>query len=189
MTAKQKLTYMKAGLKLLCVMKFYFLISQPKHMLWVHKRTVSMRQFFWAPRTYVKVEGQHSRFKRNSVCTYWSCAHMDDWSTYLVKYTVTWKGLEGWNWIIRPPDKTKLGHKIVNIFISISLNICFWVLKRTISLRRFFWVSTTYIFGEIRLQTLFCIGYWYSDTLANSEDPDEMPLKVAFYHGLHCLLG
>ena len=22
----------------------------------------------------------------------------------------------------------------------------------------------------------------------NSEDPDEMPLNVAFYHGLHCLL-
>ena len=27
----------------------------------------------------------------------------------------------------------------------------FWVLKRTISLRRFFWVPTTYVFGwEIR---------------------------------------
>ena len=25
------------------------LISQPKHMLWVHKRTVSMRRFFGAP--------------------------------------------------------------------------------------------------------------------------------------------
>ena len=25
-------------------------------------------------------------------------------------------------------------------------------------------------------------------TLANSEDPDEMPHKVAFYQGLHCLL-
>ena len=23
-----------------------FLISQPKHMLWVHKRSVSMRRFF-----------------------------------------------------------------------------------------------------------------------------------------------
>ena len=26
--------------------KIIFLISQPKHMLWVLKRTVSMRQFF-----------------------------------------------------------------------------------------------------------------------------------------------
>ena len=26
--------------------KFNFLISQPKHMLWVLKRTVSMRRFF-----------------------------------------------------------------------------------------------------------------------------------------------
>ena len=25
-------------------------------------------------------------------------------------------------------------------------------------------------------------------TLANSEDPDEMPHKVAFHQGLHCLL-
>ena len=28
-----------------------FLISQPKHMLWVLKRTVSMRRFFQAPKT------------------------------------------------------------------------------------------------------------------------------------------
>ena len=33
--------------------KFNFLISQPKHMLWVLKRIVSMRRFFWAPKTYV----------------------------------------------------------------------------------------------------------------------------------------
>ena len=34
-----------------------FLISQPKHMFWVLKRTVSMRRFFWAPKTYVKIDG------------------------------------------------------------------------------------------------------------------------------------
>ena len=32
-----------------------FLIFQPKHMLWVLKRTVSMRRFFWAPETYAKI--------------------------------------------------------------------------------------------------------------------------------------
>ena len=32
--------------------KTIFLISQPKHMLWVLKRTVSMRRFFCAPKTY-----------------------------------------------------------------------------------------------------------------------------------------
>ena len=37
--------------------KNYFLISQPKHMLWVLKRTFSMRQFFWAPKTYVQTDG------------------------------------------------------------------------------------------------------------------------------------
>ena len=26
-------------------------------MLWVLKRTVSMRQFFWAPKTYAKIDG------------------------------------------------------------------------------------------------------------------------------------
>ena len=35
--------------------KFNFLISQPKHMLWVLKRTVSMRWFFWAHKTNVKL--------------------------------------------------------------------------------------------------------------------------------------
>ena len=33
--------------------KIIFLISQPKHMLWVLKRTVSMRRFFCAPKIYV----------------------------------------------------------------------------------------------------------------------------------------
>ena len=37
--------------------KINFLISQPKHVLWVLKRTVSMRLFFWAPKTYVKTDG------------------------------------------------------------------------------------------------------------------------------------
>ena len=31
-----------------------FLISQPKHMLLVLKRTVSMKRFFWAPTIYAK---------------------------------------------------------------------------------------------------------------------------------------
>ena len=39
------------------VMKILFFISQPKHMLWVLKRTVSVRRFFWAPKTYVKTDG------------------------------------------------------------------------------------------------------------------------------------
>ena len=58
----------KAGILLLlvhcccfrCVTSAYqtnnFLISLPKHMLWVLKRTVSKRRFFWAPKTYVKTD-------------------------------------------------------------------------------------------------------------------------------------
>ena len=33
------------------------LIFQPKHILWLLKRTFSMRQFFWAPKMYVKNNG------------------------------------------------------------------------------------------------------------------------------------
>ena len=35
---------------------FIFLIVQPKHMLFVLKRTVSTRQFVWAQTTHVLVE-------------------------------------------------------------------------------------------------------------------------------------
>ena len=38
-------------------LKINFLISQSKHMLWVLKRTVSVRLFFWAPKTNVKTDG------------------------------------------------------------------------------------------------------------------------------------
>ena len=37
--------------------KLTFLFLSQKHMLWVLKRTVSMRRFFWAPKTYVKIDG------------------------------------------------------------------------------------------------------------------------------------
>ena len=37
--------------------KINFLISQPKLMLWELKRTISMRQFFLAPQTYVQTDG------------------------------------------------------------------------------------------------------------------------------------
>ena len=33
----------------------YFVISQPKHMLWVLKRTVSMRRFFKHPKHIQKI--------------------------------------------------------------------------------------------------------------------------------------
>ena len=43
---------MTAGLQIR-VCNWIFFISQPKHMLWVLKRTVLIRQFFWAPKTHV----------------------------------------------------------------------------------------------------------------------------------------
>ena len=50
-------------LSFLLYFKFIFLISQPKHMLWVLKRTVSVRQFFWAPKTYVLLKDKKRRLK------------------------------------------------------------------------------------------------------------------------------
>ena len=32
-------------------------------MLWVLERTLSMRRFFWAPKTYVKTDGYESIYK------------------------------------------------------------------------------------------------------------------------------
>ena len=40
-----------------CVTEMYFLISQAKHMLWVLKRTVSVKRFFLAPKNNVKRDG------------------------------------------------------------------------------------------------------------------------------------
>ena len=35
--------------------KIIFLISEPKHMFWVLKRTASMKRFFWAPKHMFKL--------------------------------------------------------------------------------------------------------------------------------------
>ena len=47
-----------------------FLISQPKQMLWELKRTVSLRQFSWAPTIYVKIDGLENiyNFKLKKFC-------------------------------------------------------------------------------------------------------------------------
>ena len=47
-----------------------FLISQPKHMLWVLKRTVSTRRFFGPPKTYAKINGLENvkNFTLKNVC-------------------------------------------------------------------------------------------------------------------------
>ena len=46
------------NIKLGWVIKYYFLISQPKHVVGAQKNRliVSMRRFFWAPKTCVKTD-------------------------------------------------------------------------------------------------------------------------------------
>ena len=47
------------------------------------------------------------------------------------------------------PAKQKILRKNVIIFLPWQQSkYMFWVLKRTVSLRRFFWVPTTYVFVE-----------------------------------------
>ena len=43
-------------------------------------------------------------------------------------------------------------------------------------------------FGYTLFLNPFCTVDPLRKILANSEDPDEMPQKVAFHQGLHCLL-
>ena len=51
----------KPGLWLrVCNRKLIFLFSQPKRMLWVLKRTIIPRWFFWASKTYAKNYGQEN---------------------------------------------------------------------------------------------------------------------------------
>ena len=51
--------------------------SPIKHMFWVHKRNVSMRHFFYAPKTYVIIDSYkkkiiNSSYSLNPVCTKFS---------------------------------------------------------------------------------------------------------------------
>ena len=41
-------------------LKDKFLISNEKHILWVLKRTLSMRWIFLAPKTHVKINGKEN---------------------------------------------------------------------------------------------------------------------------------
>ena len=47
-------------------------------------------------------------------------------------------------------------------FLSINLNICFWLLKRNISLRRFICTPTTYILVEAKRKNVFVSGYIFN---------------------------
>ena len=44
----------------MCNPKINFLVSQPKHMLWVLKRTVTMRRFFYHPQKSAKTDGKEN---------------------------------------------------------------------------------------------------------------------------------
>ena len=50
--------------------KFNFLISQPEHMVWVLKRTVSMRWFFLAPKKYVQTDELENIYNLSSIFVY-----------------------------------------------------------------------------------------------------------------------
>ena len=51
-------------------------------MLWVLKRTVLLRRYFWAPKTYVKRMGKKTQFYAQKFCLSWA---MDIYSKTCVK--------------------------------------------------------------------------------------------------------
>ena len=70
------------------------------------------------------------------------CSFQGPFYNFLSSYTVLITGL----------DSNIFESKIVNIFLPINFSIYYgcliWVLKRTLSLRRFFCVPTTYVLVE-----------------------------------------
>ena len=83
--------------------------SQPKHMLWVLKRTVSLRRFFWAPKTYVK--------------------KMVNW-LYEVGLLNKYLQLYSWNGCLSGPKKD-----VLFLYIWYIYNLCYisegpWLLSR-----------------------------------------------------------
>ena len=50
-------------------------------MLWVLKRTVSMRRFFWAPKTYIKID----RYENIHNFTLNYCVYLDLWNLMYIK--------------------------------------------------------------------------------------------------------
>ena len=74
----------------------YFLTHQFKHVFWVFKRTVSMRQFFWVPTTYVLV-GKWGKIKNKYRSYLWAplihnlCRASFKFCLYLfIKYLEFW---------------------------------------------------------------------------------------------------
>ena len=52
-------------------------MCQPKHMLWVLKRTVSMRRVFLAPKTNVKTDDRWEKNYNFSLNTLKNCVYLD----------------------------------------------------------------------------------------------------------------
>ena len=89
--------------------KINFLISEPKHMFWLLKRTVSLRRFFEHPKQVFKLMDKK-------------------------KFTIDPKyfGLNH-----RPSKQILLAYNYYNYLIH-KFKRMFWVLKKNVSLRRFF---------------------------------------------------
>ena len=68
--------------KIKVFLKIIFLISQPKPMLWLLKRTISMRQFFWAPETYICLNWRvrkYWQFYAQKVLLNWTYGKRSSW--------------------------------------------------------------------------------------------------------------
>ena len=113
--------------------KINFLIS---HIVWVLKRTVSMRQLFWAAKTYVNTDGKINFLISHIV--------------WVLKRTVSMRQLF---WAAKTYVNTD---GKINFLISHIV----WVLKRTVSMRRLFWAAKTFVNTDGKINFLISYIVW-----------------------------
>ena len=77
------------------------------------------------------------------------CKKVFLWDLSIHCRNLSW--LKGWNRNICPEDHCFQCVTIQDIWATLSVSLStFWLLKRSVSLRRVFWVPTTYVLVEIR---------------------------------------
>ena len=102
--------------------KINFLISQPKHMLWVLKRTVSMRQFFWATKTNVKTDGLENIYNFKLIfCFCYPPTKSEGYSFGVVRASVR-LSVRPFRPSVRPSVRNHISVPIVQIWFILGTN-------------------------------------------------------------------
>ena len=193
-----------SGLKLrVHTKKMNFLISQTKHILWVLKETVSLRPFFLAPKTFVKIDGFQNIYNfllKNFVYrNLWGSLYFQKfnrhWSTslyiwtdwiqrfYLSYITICFGKFNNWHWR-QSTFLFILQHKGLKALAIASGQVCFRRLLRSFRKDRFTrWQQNTLhtIFKRSRSsESLSSLAPWETQQyLNNSQFQPANPLKFS----------